>query len=64
MMKPIQSVKIIFADGSSREIKVIKDSDEGFYKQEAITEKLQDHTIYVVNGAITDHPAFGLDLSG
>jgi hypothetical protein len=61
MMKPIRSVLIKFMDGTTREIILTADTDEGFYKSESIGKLLQDHTVYVVNGSVRDSPAFGLD---
>lgn len=64
-MRPIESVKIKFKDGTTRDI-FLRDivEDEGYYKQEELKSPsvtLMEHSIYIVNGVIRDSPAFGLD---
>lgn len=62
-MKSVKSIRITFADGSSREVITQSDTDEAFYKSESLPGDLLDHYVYVVgkNVLVRDTPKFGLD---
>jgi hypothetical protein len=63
-IQPIESVTIVFADGTRKKISVNSEDGTAFYKKEDFNKLFFTHTVFIVDGIEKDLPTFDIPKLG